>query len=124
MNTRRFLLATLLTGATALVLPFQLNAAESGAPSEGQPQGKAHRDAGRSGEYINDTIISARVTNALASVNGIEPSDIKVETQNGVVRITGFVATQSANEEAMIAVRQIDGVRDVKNEMQVRPPRK
>ena len=124
MNTRRFLCATLLTGATALVLPFQLNAAEGDGPSEAQTQGQAHRDAGRSGEYINDTIINARVTTALANVNGIEPADIKVDTQNGMVHITGFVATQSANDEAMIAVRQIDGVRDVKNDMKVRSPRK
>lgn len=124
MNTRRFLLVTLLGGATALVLPFPANAAEGGGPSEGQPQGEAHRDAGRSGEYINDTIINARVTTALANVNGIEPADIKVETKDGVVHITGVVATQSANDEAMIAVRQIDGVRDVKNEMKVRPQKK
>lgn len=122
MKTRRFLLVTLLGSAMALILPFPLNAAEGGGPSEGQPQGEAHRDAGR--EYVNDTIINARVTTALANVNGIEPADIKVETKDGVVHITGFVASQSANNEAMIAVRQIDGVRDVKNEMKVRPPRK
>ncbi|WP_332675157.1 BON domain-containing protein [Aromatoleum sp.] len=120
MKTRRFLHVTLLAGAVALVLPFPANAAEGG-PSEGQPEGQAHRDAGRQGEYINDTIINARVTTALANVNGIEPADIKVETRDGLVHITGFVASQSANEEAMIAVRQIDGVRDVKNEMVVRP---
>ena len=121
MKTRRFLLVTLLAGASGLVLPFQANAAEGGGPSEGQPQGQAQRDAGRSGEYINDTIINARVTTALANVDGIEPAEVKVETRDGVVHITGFVATQSSNDEAMIAVRQIDGVRDVKNEMKVRP---
>ena len=49
--------------------------------------------------------------------------DISVEVKNGVVRLTGTVATGAQRLEAAMAARAIPGVRAVKDDLAWRPPR-
>jgi osmotically-inducible protein OsmY len=48
--------------------------------------------------------------------------DIHVDTRNGVVTLFGTVASEAEKQAAAASVRAIDGVRDVRNELQVVPP--
>lgn len=119
MKTISWQFVTNLVAALALVLPLQA-AAAADAPSAAD-DGKAERWAGRSAKYVDDEIITARVTRALANVNGVQPADVQVEVKDGAVVLRGFVASQSAKDEAVLAARQVEGVRDLKDAMQVRP---
>lgn len=60
-----------------------------------------------------DTWITTKVMAELAAVNGLENTDIGVETSNGVVTLTGRVESQAMVDAAVAAAQRVDGVVDV-----------
>jgi len=76
-----------------------------------------HRSAG---QYTDDTATTARVKAALVQADGVSANDVQVETDNGVVQLSGFVPTQDAANQAVTAARGVSGVKDVRNDIQVR----
>jgi hyperosmotically inducible protein len=60
-----------------------------------------------------DTWITTKVMGELAAVNGLENTDIGVETSNGVVTLTGRVESQAMADAAVAAAQRVDGVVDV-----------
>jgi osmotically-inducible protein OsmY len=73
------------------------------------------------GEALDDTIITTRVKTALIEDSEIRAGEINVQTYKGEVQLTGFVSSQSAASKAVRITRGVEGVRDVRNDMQVRP---
>lgn len=72
-------------------------------------------------EYTDDAAVTARVKLALANTPGIKASDIQVETYRGVVQLSGFAESAEMASLATSTARQIAGVREVKNDIRMRP---
>ncbi len=72
-------------------------------------------------EYTDDAAVTARVKLALANTPGVKVSEIQVETYRGVVQLSGFVESAEMANLATSTVRQIAGVREVKNDIRLRP---
>lgn len=73
------------------------------------------------GEYIDDAAVTARVKTALIQEPGMKATAINVETYRGVVSLSGFVDSQDMARKAVGVAQRVDGVRSVKNDMQVKP---
>ena len=72
----------------------------------------------------SDTWITTKVKAELLSTDNVSGMDIKVETVNGVVSLTGVVETQAEADRATAAARGIEGVTKVDNSALVVRPRK
>jgi hyperosmotically inducible periplasmic protein len=73
---------------------------------------------------INDTWLTAKTKIALFADARVKGSEINVETTQGLVMIRGKVDTGAAKQAAEGIARGIDGVKSVKNELQVVAPSK
>jgi osmotically-inducible protein OsmY len=72
------------------------------------------------GEYVDDTVITAKVKTAILGEPGLKSAEINVETFKGIVQLSGFVATQDSVNLAMSTARSVKGVSSVKNDMRVK----
>ena len=72
-------------------------------------------------EYTSDAALTARVKTALISEPGVKSTQINVETARGVVSLSGFVDSQDMASKAVNAAQRVSCVREVKNDMRVRP---
>lgn len=72
------------------------------------------------GEYIDDTVITTKVKAALVDDPTLKAREINVETFKGVVQLSGFVKTESEIARAVSLTRNIDGVKSVKNDIQLK----
>jgi hyperosmotically inducible protein len=70
---------------------------------------------------ISDDIITSKVKAKLAADPEVNPFEIDVDTQEGVVRLSGWVDKSSQRTEAEKLTRQTKGVRSVENELEVGP---
>ena len=77
--------------------------------------GCASVDQGVAGstEPVQDTWITTKVKTDLATLKDIDNTDIGVETNNGVVTLTGSVDSAEKRDRVVTAVRGIEGVKDV-----------
>ncbi|HLP03508.1 MAG TPA: BON domain-containing protein [Opitutaceae bacterium] len=72
------------------------------------------------GEYIDNSAITARVKTALASDQMVKAREVHVETFRGSVQLSGFVSTDAEKERAAQLAAGIPGVREVKNNIIVK----
>ena len=70
-----------------------------------------------------DEEIQAGVKKTLKDRGDQENADVDVEVKNGVVRLTGTVPSWQRNLSAVYAARSVSGVRSVRNEIRVVPPK-
>jgi osmotically-inducible protein OsmY len=76
------------------------------------------------GEYIDDAAITSRVKTAFATSPEVKATEVKVETYRGTVQLSGFVdSSESAARAAQIA-RETPGVKEVRNSMVIKEPRR
>lgn len=68
----------------------------------------------------SDSEITARVKTALIGNDETKARQINVETENGVVQLSGFVDSQQMKAAAAETARGVSGVREVHNELVVR----
>ena len=73
---------------------------------------------------INDSWITAKTKIALFADSRVKGSEINVETAQGSVMIRGKVDSDAAKQAAEGIAKGIDGVKTVKNELQVVAPSK
>ena len=69
------------------------------------------------GEYVDDTVITAKVKAAILDEPTLKSSEINVETFKGSVQLSGFVSSQTEMNKAVEVTRSIKGVHSVKNDM-------
>jgi hyperosmotically inducible protein len=69
------------------------------------------------GEYVDDTVITAKVKAAILDEHSLKSSEINVETFKGSVQLSGFVSSQTEMNKAVEVTRSIKGVHSVKNDM-------
>ena len=72
------------------------------------------------GEYLDNTVITAKVKAALFDEPNLKSAEINVETFKGVVQLSGFVNSQADIDKAVEIVQQVKGVKSVKNDMQLK----
>lgn len=78
-----------------------------------------HRSAGA---FIDDSAITAKVKGAFVKDEVVKAIDVKVDTYNGNVQLSGFVETSDQRTRAEQIARGVAGVRDVTNNVQLTPP--
>lgn len=79
---------------------------------------------GKTTEKINDAWLTAKTKIALFADSRVKGHEVNVETKEGVVMIRGKVDTNAAKEAAESIAKNIDGVKSVKNDLQVVAPSK
>ncbi len=72
------------------------------------------------GQYVDDSVITAKVKAAIAGESSLSVSEINVETYKGVVQLSGFVSQASDLSKAANVARGVSGVQSVKNSLQVK----
>src|SRR5262245_2090542 len=81
------------------------------------------RDPARStGQAVDDTVIAAKLKTELAGKAGLgTATDVNVEVNSGVVSLSGFVPTLDEKTRAAEIARGINGVKDVRNNIELKP---
>ncbi len=72
------------------------------------------------GEYIDDTAITAKVKAAVLNEPTLKSAEINVETFKGVVQLSGFVSSQASINKAAEVARGVSGVKSVKNDIRLK----
>ena len=72
------------------------------------------------GEYVDDSVITAKVKTAILSDSALKVNEINVETFKGVVQLSGFVRSQADIDKAVQVARGVAGVKSVKNDMRIK----
>jgi len=72
------------------------------------------------GEYVDDSVITAKVKTAILNDPALKVNEIKVETFKGVVQLSGFVRSQADIDKAVQVARGVAGVKSVKNDMRLK----
>jgi osmotically-inducible protein OsmY len=72
------------------------------------------------GQYIDDTAITAKVKTAIFNDPGLKSLEINVETFKGVAQLSGFASSRDDINRAVEIARNVDGVTSVKNDMQLK----
>jgi len=72
------------------------------------------------GEYVDDSAITAKVKSAMLGSSGLKSTDIGVETFKGVVQLSGFVNSQAQMSQAVKVAEGVGGVKSVKNDMRLK----
>jgi hypothetical protein len=72
------------------------------------------------GEYVDDSAITAKVKAAIVNEPSLKVFQINVETFKGEVQLSGFVDTAQSVTKAGEVARGVKGVRSVKNSLIVK----
>ena len=73
------------------------------------------------GQYVDDTVITAKVKAAFAEDPTVKATQVQVETYKGTVQLSGFVDSREAEQRAIELARKVNGVQSVKDDMELRP---
>lgn len=72
------------------------------------------------GEYVDDTVITAKVKAAILDEPSLKVAEINVETFKGRVQLSGFVKTRTDMNKAVEVARRVGGVTSVTNDMRLK----
>lgn len=72
------------------------------------------------GEYVDDTVITAKVKTALVRDSTVSALDVNVETFKGTVQLSGFVDTEEQKVQAERLAQGVAGVSSVTNSIVVK----
>lgn len=70
--------------------------------------------------YAGDTATTSEIKAKLLADDIVPSRNVKVETTNGVVQLSGTVKSQAQSERAESIAKAIDGVKSVKNDLAVK----
>jgi len=73
------------------------------------------------GEYLDDSVITAKVKALLAKDLVLKSFAISVETFRGVVILSGFVDSNDQIDRAVQIARGVKGVREVRSQLVLKP---
>jgi c(7)-type cytochrome triheme protein len=69
------------------------------------------------GEYVDDAIVTAKVKAAVLEEPSLKSAEINVETNKGMVQMSGFVRSRADIDKAVQVAKGVTGVKSVKNDM-------
>jgi len=72
------------------------------------------------GEYVYDTVITAKVKTAIFEDPALKSGEINVETFKGVVQLSGFARSRDSIGKATVVAQNVPGVKSVKNDLIVK----
>ncbi|ARU87377.1 BON domain-containing protein [Pseudomonas sp. M30-35] len=100
--------------ATALSLPLAGTAFADTSSTLQQPTMLAANDTmDQAGEVVTDTWITSKVKSTFLADDSLSVLDIKVETNKGVVSLSGVVATEAERDLAVAKTKDVNGVKAV-----------
>jgi osmotically-inducible protein OsmY len=73
------------------------------------------------GAYVDDASITTAVKAKFVEDKTVDAGAIKVETLNGTVALSGFAKSNAEKAQAEFIARNTKGVREVRNNLTVRP---
>lgn len=74
----------------------------------------------KAGNFMDDSAVTAKAKAALVDDETIKSTDISVETHQGVVTLSGFVASPEQSEKAVAVVKKVEGVKSVSDKLHVK----
>ena len=83
-------------------------------------RGVAERTAANAGRVIDDSVITGKVKAALVADPTTKAYQIEVETFDGRVQLCGCGESSEARYRAVEVARNVEGVKDVRNSLQLR----
>lgn len=98
--------------AAALMVAILLGSAFTGCTSTPTEQS--------AGQAIDDGVVTAKVKAALVQDPVTKAHEINVETFKGTVQLSGFVESDAARVRAVELAKDVDGVKQVKDALEVR----
>jgi osmotically-inducible protein OsmY len=116
-NLTRALLVAAVLGCTALSGCGSMENRKSETAAQKKPAAASHETAG---ETIDDSVVTAKVKAKLVDDPVTKAYQIEVETFKGTVQLSGFVDSAEAVSRATSLAKDVGGVKDVKNSLQVR----
>jgi osmotically-inducible protein OsmY len=95
---------------TAVAVPLATHA---------EPPGAAEK----TGEYIDDSVLTTKVKTALLAEKNLKSLDISVESTDGVVTLSGQVVSTAQIKQAVDVAKHVKGVKDVHNSLTLKTDR-
>lgn len=80
-----------------------------------------NRDQSAVGQFVDDAKITTQIKARYADDPVVSALAIKVDTENGHVRISGFAKSADEKNSAEAIARKVPHVRSVKNDIVIRP---
>jgi osmotically-inducible protein OsmY len=103
------------------VLILMMGAAAAACSSNSERDDGSMENAGaNAGRVMDDSVITGKVKAALVADPTTKAHQISVETFQGVVQLSGFVDTGEARSRAEQVAQGVEGVKDVKNDLELR----
>jgi len=73
------------------------------------------------GQSIDDTVLTSEIKARLGDEKLINTTRISVKTERGVVYLTGAVGTSAERNKAISIAKNVKGVREVVDHLEVKP---
>lgn len=105
----------LVTGASALISMMSLTGCQMMNPGGSESGGRT------AGQVLDDKTITENVQHKLQNQPVYKFTDVGVKTYDGIVQLNGFVSTQDQKELAGKVAQSVDGVRQVINNLAMKP---
>jgi hyperosmotically inducible protein len=112
MKYKSTLIATLLALATS---------AQGAFAQEATPSSDVKDTTSEAGEVVTDAWITTKVKADLLATDDVSGTSINVDTNNGVVTLTGNVRSSAEADKAVTVARGIKGVVKVDSQLSVSP---
>lgn len=80
----------------------------------------ADRTSRSAGQVLNDSTIETKVKAALVADPDVKGTQVGIEVFKGVVQLSGFVDSAANAQKAGKIARNVKGVKEVRNSLQVR----
>jgi hyperosmotically inducible protein len=100
------------TGNMAVLLAALMMATATGCASGGPGQSAE--------QLVDDASVSAGVKAAIALAPTLKGSEIQVDTNQGVVQLSGFVSSAEDVATAAAVARTVKGVKSVRNDLRLK----
>lgn len=95
--------------------------ANTGATSTTSNIAQTTRDTGsKIADTASDAMITTKVKAEMAADPAVKAMDVHVETQKGIVMLSGFVPSKAEADKAVEVARKVDGVQEVKSSLQIK----
>ena len=90
----------------------------SGCASGSKDAGKGESSAG---QFVDDATVTAKVKTAIATDVGVKAAaNVNVETDHGVVQLSGFADSRDQASRAVEAARKVAGVQTVRDDIRIK----
>lgn len=111
----------MLRNTATLVLAVACAVGAVACSSNPEKEGGTVQQAGATaGRVVDDSVITAKVKAALVGDPSTKAHQINVETFQGTVQLSGFVDSTDARSRALEVARNVEGVKEVKDGLEVR----